>query len=412
MTPLPFHESAALWLVSVGIARRLVLTTFYGSVYSNLAVLWLAITTLYRKSTALNIARNIAWRVFAHLLAAQKMTPEAFLSDLAGREPSIMDSGSRALWDKKRNFAAQQGLLIDEMSGLLAVAGRDYGAGLVEDIMLFLDCVEQYSRSTRSQGLLTVKNAYLSVLGASTPAAMASHLSATRLWAMGFWPRFAILTPEAGWPPWREAREHDEPSELRGKLFALGERLPASTLNDPAMPLSVTLGTDVFDTWRRYNKAVSYDLLNLAEYPGLDQRLIGTYGRLGSQVWRVSMILAALDWPKERGAPQIEMPHIVRAIGICESWRASAHRVLDVLAVSNFERLRQRVLRQIARREPKGASLRDVRNGMRDVDPKDLMDALEKMVKLNDVFLEPAKPSPRGGQPADRYHWQKHEKGE
>jgi len=60
MTPDQFHESAALWLVGVAVARRLYLPMSWGRVYPNLMVVWIAPTTLFHKSTALEIARSLA----------------------------------------------------------------------------------------------------------------------------------------------------------------------------------------------------------------------------------------------------------------------------------------------------------------------------------------------------------------
>lgn len=87
MTPRLFHESAALWLGAVAIARRMVLSTLFGPLFPNVFILWLAPTTLFRKSTALDVAHRLARQVFPHLMAAQDTTPEAFLSDLAGAAP-------------------------------------------------------------------------------------------------------------------------------------------------------------------------------------------------------------------------------------------------------------------------------------------------------------------------------------
>lgn len=135
MTPDLFHQSAALVLASTAIARRLVLRMFYGDVFPNLFVLWLAVTTLWRKTTALDVARKIARAVFPHLLFAQETTSEALLSDMAGNEPANfgnMSMGDLELWQAERNFAAQRGLIADEMSGTLAGAGKDNNAGLAD----------------------------------------------------------------------------------------------------------------------------------------------------------------------------------------------------------------------------------------------------------------------------------------
>ena len=402
MTPRAFHESAALWLGSVAIGRRLKLSMAFGDVYPNLFIVWLAVTTLYRKSTALDVARKAARAVFPHLMAAQDTTPEAFLSDLAGREPAQLDAMTdedRESWQNGRHFAAQKGWLLDEMSGLMAASGRDYNAGLVESLLRFYDCDPYYVRSTRGQGRVVVRNSYLSMLSASTPAAMSTHLVAERLWSMGWWPRFAVLTPPADRPAWREAREHDEPAELCKGLERLYKRLPEASWPDPPRALTMTLGADVFDTWRRYSKALSYDLLT----DELDTRLHGTYGRLPTHALKVAMILAALDWPKDTNAPRIELAHLARAVTICEEWRASAHRALALVTTTEYEKLRLQILKQVSKREPEGVSMRDLGRSMRSVEPGELREAIAQMIELGDLEANETRPGPKGGRKTIRY---------
>ena len=140
----------------------------FGDIFPNLFVCWIAPTTLWHKTTGLNIARRIAHESFPWLLAPQDMTPEAFLSDLAGREPTnlaTMSSEDQKLWQLERDFCAQRGLAMDEMSGLMASAGRDYNAGLLEAFMRFYDCEPLNERSTRGQGRVVVRDAYLTMTG-------------------------------------------------------------------------------------------------------------------------------------------------------------------------------------------------------------------------------------------------------
>ena len=215
----------------MAIARRLMLPMAFANIYPNLFILWLAPTTLYRKSTALTIAREIASEVFPFLLAAQDTTPEAFLSDLAGVQPvnySDFSDKDKANWVMERNFSAQKGWVLDEASGLLANAGKDYNAGLMESLLRFYDCDPSFTRATKNQGRIIVNNAYLSLLGASTPSCMAGHFNHQRLWDNGWWPRFAILTPE-GRPPYQEANGMRRPDDLTNRLQKLITRLPNST---------------------------------------------------------------------------------------------------------------------------------------------------------------------------------------
>jgi len=402
MTPRLFHESAALWLASVAIARRIVLKMPYGDVYPNLFILWIALTTLYRKTTALDVARGLARNTFPFLMAAQDTTPEAFLSDLAGKEPTgweRMTAEEQAAWNAERNYAAERGWVIDEMSGMLAGAGKDYNAGLLEALLRFYDCDSKYVRSTRGQGRVTVKNSYLCLLGASTPEVLSEHINAARLWAMGFWPRFALLTPDEGRPEWIEPRGADDPRDLADQLMRLFNRLPAATWPTPPQAITATLGAGVFDAWTKFNKALSFDLLN----DDLDGRLRGTYGRLPTQALKVAMILAALDWPPHAPAPRIELPHLARAIAIVESWRASAHRVIVNATASEFSQLTKRILRQLAKHDPGGATVRDLCRAMVDKRPAEIESALAELVTAGLAEEVETKPGKQGGRPTKRY---------
>lgn len=402
MTPVIFHESAALWLGAVGIARRLKIPMPFGDVFPNLYILWLALTTLYRKTTALDIGRDLARKVFGHLIAPQDTTPEALLSDLSGAQPSNffdMAGTDQELWKAERNFSAQRGLVYDEMSGLLAQAGKDYNAGLVEAFLRFYDCDPHFSRSTLQRGRVTVRNSYLSILGASTPAAMSMHMTSERLWANGFWPRFALLTPDSDRPDWQRATKSPEPTDLRQVLHDLHAKLPTPTWPEPPAARDVILGDDVFAAWENYNRALSYDLLT----SDLDSKLWGTYGRLPVQCLKVAMILSALDWTQSNdAAPVIELPHLARAISITESWRASAHRALTIVTSGDFDRLQRRITQQLSHFEPDGATMRDLYRAMRDKSPDEIRGALAQLQDLGQVQEIDAKPAGRG-RPTKRY---------
>lgn len=400
MTPADFHESAGLWLASVAIARRLKVPMPFGDVYPNLFIAWIAPTTLFRKTTALDIARRISRRVMPHLLTPQDSTPEAMLSDLAGREPTnfnLLADPDQEQWKKSRDFCAQKGWSLDEISGLLASAGRDYNAGLIEALLRLFDCDERFTRSTKSNGLTIVKSAYLALLGASTPGAMSPHLNNDALWSMGFWPRFAILTPQER-PAWAEPQQANEPPELSANLTRLMSRLPCPTWPEPPGALDVTFAAGVYQNWQQYNKAVSYDLLT----PDLDAKLHGTYGRLPTQVIKVATILAALDWGDD-STPVIEAYHFAHAVAICEKWRGSAHRALEMVNTNEFNAMQERIIKIVSRYEPKGVTLRDISRTMRDKKLYEIEDTLGQLERLGMVEPVEQGSGSKGGRPTLRY---------
>lgn len=407
MTPRLFHLSSALWLMATAIARRLVVPLAHEDCFPNLWVAWIAETTLWRKSTAMKVPENTAEAVIPFLMATSDTTREALITDLSGTETPKMDNFNdqeRKDWDKVKAHSAQRGMMIDEMSYLLATMLRDYNAGMIEIFMRLYDCTNSLRRSTRSQGLLPVRSTYLSLLGASTPKAMSTYLLDEKLWSMGWWPRFALLTPDTKRPRWAEptgAVESDREA-IRQRVRHLYDRLPKVEPQHSPEALAVFLGTDVYRTWQRYNKALSYDLLT----EDLDHRLYGTYGRLPTQAMKVATILAALDWPDGKDAPKaprIEMPHLARAISITEEWRASTHRALTAAAESGQEGLEQRVLAYLGRYGKQGASVAELAKAMHLKNPEPIELAIKNLIKIGEVTEIAHTKSGAGGRPTTRY---------
>lgn len=400
MTPTAFHESAALWLVSSAIARRLFLNMAFDKIYPNIWVAWVAPSTLFGKSTSMNLARRIALQVYRHLLCAEDMTPEGLILDMAGNEPSNlgqMTIEDQAAWTQRRDYAAQRALTMDEFSGLLATAGRDYNAGLLETLIRFYDCTEKYTRMTAGRGMQTINNSYLTLLASSTPTALAQHLMSERLWGMGWWPRFALLAPATDRPSWAEPTEQEPPTQLIDRIRKLYERLPEATWPDPPPDIMARLGPGAFDLWNRYNRALRYDLLDDA----LDQRLWAAYGRLPVTALKVATLLAALDWPENESIPTLDLRHIMRALLITEKWRVSAHRVLDLASSESEDRLAQRIIKQI-QKEPGGVTLRDLYKSMRRTKTSKIERVLADLVTRGEL-REIEYQNPRGGPKTKKY---------
>lgn len=400
MTPRAFHESAALWLVSSIIARRIVLNMAFDRIYPNLWFAWVAPSTLFGKSTSMNLARRVALDVAGHLLTPEDMTPEGLMLDMAGIEPqnlSQMGFEDQQAWQERRNFCAQRAWTMDEFSGLLATAGRDYNAGLTETLMRFYDCTEEYKRLTAGRGLQIIKNSYLTLLGASTPTALASHLADERLWGMGWWPRFALLTPEESRPAWAEPQEQPAPTVLTAALRNLYARLPAARWPDTLADVPAILDPGVYDHWNAYNKLMRYELLT----DDLDRRLWAAYGRLPVAVLKVSTILAALDWPEQEPTPRVAMRHLHRALLIVEDWRASAHRVLNLALTAAEDRLAQAIIEKL-KGETRGLTLRDLYKNMKRHKPRHIERVVNDLVlrgEVNEIEYQ----NPKGGPKTNRY---------
>jgi len=338
-TPHLFHEAIGLWIGGLAIARRLRLRLRHGDVYPNLYVLGVADTTLYAKSTGLEVGSRLIHDCFPHLLFANDFTPEAMLSDLGGREPANLHAADlterdRELWLAGRAFSAERGVILEEMSALLAGLRRDYMTGMAELLLRLYDCPDLYRRNTRGAGFVVVRNAYLSLLGMTTPARLRGAEIHTA-WHDGLFARFALLTPEA--PPARPGDDFERsrppyPPHLVENLTRLANaRLAVQKYPDPVQARDVEVADDAKAAWWKYSVALTHTLLTGDNPP--PQQLWGNYARLPAQALKIALILAALDWGcGNQQEPRLTLPHYARAQGIAERWRASAHRLLDMLS--------------------------------------------------------------------------------
>jgi hypothetical protein len=350
-TPLTFHLGAGLYLAAVAVGRRLYIhTPWRQAVFPNLYLMLVAVSTYYRKSAGLSLAGEVARLAVPHMLMPQPGSPENFMAMLGGVLPpnfSDIPYEDRARLEKGNRYAAQRGLLRDELSGLFKSMGRDYMAGLKELIMTLYDCPAYLDSNTNNKGLVVIRDAALSILGAATPAELATALSPSD-WFNGNLARFALLTPE---PDYRERdalQNSPVPTDLAQRLRRLHERLPEPPLPDALGEKRVSeawsLSADIWPHCFAYEKALR---AMTAPTSSLDDRLRATYGRLHVQAIKVAILLAALDWaddPAGKPQPHVTAAHWFRAEMIVEDWRASAHRLLADLGENEEGRLEARIL--------------------------------------------------------------------
>ncbi|NLF01840.1 MAG: DUF3987 domain-containing protein [Anaerolineales bacterium] len=372
-TPLRFHEGAGLWLGALAIGRRLCIHTPWGqAVYPNLFVMAVAVSTYYRKSAGLSLAGKVAHAAIPHLLLPQPGSPEAFMSMLGGVLPpnfETIPSRDRERLTKGNRFAAQRGILRDELSALFKSFGRDFMSGMKELIMQLYDCPDYLDSHTNQRGLVVINDAALSILGAATPAELSTALT-PQDWFNGALARFALLTPEADYSERPTATEVTLPEHLVQQLRHLHEALPVPTQPDGAddVPRTETWSLNATEVWEPLRAYEQVLRAMTAPNSPLDDRLRTVYGRLHVHALKVAIILAALDWialgDRRQGRPVVRAAHWYRAQQIVENWRASAHQLLHDLGDSEEARLEIRILKLLAGR-PGGLSVRDIYRALR-----------------------------------------------
>jgi hypothetical protein len=344
--PCDFSIGAALVVASIAVARRLHITTYFEpAIYPVLWVLWVAESTIFHKTTALNAARRLIRATMPHLLLPDESSSDRLIQELAGIEPvnlHKMPYEQQSRWRKAMLHAGQRAIVIDEASSLFGSFRKDYNIGKLEVFLKAYDCDEEKTYSTIRHGQVTMRWLYLPILGATTPAAIQAAAN-LQMWQMGLWPRFVTLVPERMFPD--RIIHSDEPirrpSSLDAVINALLERLPqpddstelgGELKSKEPRSLEVTIAAEAWRHWVKYNEALSYDLQHPDVTP--DDRLRKMYGRNGVRLLQTATLLAALDWATMKGAgpaPRITVAHYARAHQIAETWRVHAHRFVEVM---------------------------------------------------------------------------------
>jgi hypothetical protein len=369
-TPMSFHLASGLWLLSVAIGRRLYGAAPWGvNLYPNLYIMMIASTTYYRKSTAYKLAEQVARAAIPHMLMPTPGSPERFQEALSGRLPANFDKltlDQQNRLTKAQPFAAQRGLLKDEVAGLFgAINRKDYMYGVKDLIMELYDCPEYSDKDTQG-GLTVVERAALSMLGVTTPAGLAAAISDAD-WANGLLVRFALITPEPDYkerPPLKERQEM--PSALVEGLKRLHEKLPMpqddgeTTLPPGELELKVECWAEV----QGYSDELRRSCKPDQDFE-LDERLKGVYGRMHVQAFKLASLLAALDWlDSEEPAPTVTAENWEMGRQVAELWRQSAHRLLERIdrsAMAQREQgLQQRMLEAFRQGGESGRTLREV----------------------------------------------------
>lgn len=369
-TPLMFHLAAGLWLLSVAVGRRLYGMAPWGvKIYPNLYLMLIAGTTYYRKSTAYKLAEQIAREAIPHMLMPTPGSPERFQESLSGLLPPNFDKLTKVQQErltKAQPFAAQRGLLKDEVAGLFGTINKkDYMTGMKDLLMELYDCPDYTDKDTQS-GLTIVENAALSILGVTTPSSLRNAVTDAD-WSNGLLIRFGLLTPEADYQerPFRQLPA-DIPQQLVSGLRQLHERLPMPQMTEHGLiaPKDIELKVECWPEISEYSEQLRRQCNPLAE-TNLDERLKGVYGRMHVQAFKLASLIAALEWVKiDAPAPIVTAACWEKGKAIAEMWRESGVRLLHLMDYRSDalceRRDQDKLLEAIRHAGPWGCNLRDL----------------------------------------------------
>ena len=144
--PKDFHYFTALTIMASVIGNQVYIPFGDSRIYTNIWAVLLAPSSLYRKTTAINIGKKLLYRANSEAIFPNESTPEA-LYDLLERTP--------------------QGLFVwSEFAGALANFERSYNVGLKELLTDLYDSFPEYKRKLKGKEFI-IKNPCINILTAS-----------------------------------------------------------------------------------------------------------------------------------------------------------------------------------------------------------------------------------------------------
>jgi len=356
-----YHEAVALWVMSVIAARRCFIPWRTG-IYPALYIVLVSRSSAYAKTEVAQLGMKILEDTGLGFLATgSETTPQRLVSLMGGRWlPADFDRLPAAQQQFEMNrlaFAAQRGWFYDEFGDKLrevfrGTSHQNYFYRLLKQLY---DVPGTYRYETIARQAEIIERPYLALLGTAQPAGLASLARADHpAWTDGFLSRFAWIVSQAR-PPSFDLQNAplglcQVPASLMNHILSWHERLgiPQAELipvggeeaetprrgrrgrrqeplyeihRIPVEPTSVALSGEVYQAHLQYTRALT--LLS----SDIDERAMGTYGRLPDMTLRLALLLASAN-----GETCLTLLHWSKAQAIAERWRQSFHELLRQLS--------------------------------------------------------------------------------
>ena len=189
-SPEIFHKWVGLSIVSAALERNVVLDMGAYKVYPNLYVILVAASAKCKKSTAMDIGRDLLILLTDKIsIFAQKITPEALIQKLARRRKV-----------KGKEIVRNSTSLIhaDELSVFL---GKErYNEGLIQLLTTLYNCPDEWEYETKHGLLQQLSNVLVGMIAGTTPAWLKGSLSTTAVEG-GFTARLMFIYADTPRPP-------------------------------------------------------------------------------------------------------------------------------------------------------------------------------------------------------------------
>jgi len=296
---IDYWFAGGLFVLASTIDKKMCVHLKQGMIFSNLYLNMLGLSTIARKSTAIDEAekalRDVGYDMDRKV--PEEFSPEAFIEH--------MDSYNHCDWIR------------DESSGVLSVMKKDYMRGFKDSLMMLFDCKPiRRKLRTKNNGAksdFNVEDPYLNIIWATTNSSFAANTQMIDAHS-GFLARFLHFAPNHIKDKWLplEAATTEQQEDCKDCLERF-ERIKEA-FDSLQEPLEMTLSVDAWSYYKAWQKAREKEIAITR-----DESKAQLYGRLSVYVLKMGMLFTVgrVDF-----APGIEisLAHIEEACRLVDEY--------------------------------------------------------------------------------------------
>ncbi|HOM26567.1 MAG TPA: DUF3987 domain-containing protein [bacterium] len=307
--PEIFLEISALMILSITIKRKLFVQWGHKKIFPNLWAILIAKSTLYRKSTVLDLTKSF--------IDQEDIFPHEYSSELLIKEIA---------------FKRQGIFIMDEIISPLKLWEKEYAVGVKSLLVSLYDCESEYKRKTL-QYTYEIKMPFINIFAGSTPAWIQKSIKEEDL-TSGFLPRFLLIyvyeKKNISYPYPGEFEENSQ-KIIRDCISLLKEKYKDK--EEQKLGLSTPAKKILADYADLMNKRILEQGNGLSIF----------YSRLLIYVLKFS-ILYFISNSRNIGKNTIDKYSVKRAVNLIENIRKRTEKLLESLSFSKYQVIRNKVI--------------------------------------------------------------------
>ena len=305
--PLIFHPWIGISMLAGALGRKVHTSLGFETLYPNLYIILLAPSGC-RKSTAINIGRQIITPIAGVKIGAQATTREMLIKDMAESMVTAFDEEDTPFFHSSFTQIASE----------LHVFLRRANVELLADMCSWYDCESPWEYRTKTSGIATINGICLNILGATAPEYMQSMFPVEAIGG-GATARMIFVV-----------------------AYTLSKLIPNQKLTEEQIALGQVLVNDleqinmIVGEYTKTREAQDYyDIWYVKQGnnpPLKDPKFLRYCGRRGATIHKLSMICAASRHSKTL----IELQDLQRAIKLLELVEVKMERAFEGVGESQY----------------------------------------------------------------------------